>query len=136
MVAHHVQLSLLQWVLPCHMHIMTGKLCNMMFSDQSIYPLALKMKHVTLTCCCRSETDVLLLLRNSKHNDKTWGLPGGNADKGERVLDTAKREATEEMGSMPLCNVSGQILTRCMQSLAACNLWTKKQALPLSSDCT
>ena len=92
------------------------------------------MEHLIQTCCCRSGTDVLLLLRKSKHNDKTWGLPGGNADKGERILDTAKREATEEMGSMPSCNVSGQILTRCLQSLAACTFLTISQALPLSSD--
>ena len=108
----------------------------MVISDKSIHPLALKTEHMMLACCCRSGTDVLLLLRNSKHNDKTWGLPGGNADKGERILDTAKREATEEMGSMPSCNVSGQILTRCMQSLAACKFGTIKQAMSLSSDRT
>lgn len=62
---------------------------------------------------CRSDTDVLLLLRNSKHNDMTWGLPGGNAEAGDAsLLDTARREAGEEMGSMPPCNVSGQILTK------------------------
>jgi hypothetical protein len=32
------------------------------------------------------EGEVLLLLRNSKHNDKTWGLPGGNCDPGETPL--------------------------------------------------
>ena len=118
------------------MHMVIGMLCNTIFSDKSIHPLALKTEHVMSTCCCRSGTDVLLLLRSSKHNDKTWGLPGGNADKGERILDTAKREATEEMGSMPSCNVSGQILTRCMQSLPACTFGTVKQAMPLFPDCT
>ena len=92
----------------------------------------LGIEHVMTFHWCRSGTDVLLLLRNSKHNDKTWGLPGGNSDKGERILDTAEREATEEMGSMPSCSVSGQILTRCMQSLPVCVLWTVGQALPLS----
>ena len=79
---------------------------------------------------------MLLLLRNSKHNDKTWGLPGGNSDKGERILDTAKREATEEMGSMPSCDVLGQILTRCTQSTAAYVFWTVEQARPLSRHCS
>ena len=118
------------------MHMIIDMLCNTIFSDKTTHPLALKIEHVTLTCCCRSGKDVLLLLRNSKHNDKTWGLPGGNSDKGERILDTAKREATEEMGSMPSCNVSGQILTRCVQSLAACTFSTIEQALPLSPDRT
>ena len=62
---------------------------------------------------CRSGTDVLLLLRNSKHNDFTWGLPGGNAESGDASLvDTAKREGREEMGTVPPCNVSAQILTK------------------------
>ena len=56
---------------------------------------------------------MLLLLRNSKHNDNTWGLPGGNAEPGDAsLLETAQREAREEMGSFPPCNVSGQILTK------------------------
>ena len=42
------------------------------------------------------------MLRSSKHNDKTWGLPGGNADVGDAsLLETAKREAIEEMGMLP-----------------------------------
>lgn len=61
---------------------------------------------------CRSGDEVLLLRRNSKHNDNTWGLPGGNAEADDTHLQaTATREATEEMGSIPACNVSGQILT-------------------------
>ncbi|KAK9908333.1 hypothetical protein WJX75_006239 [Coccomyxa subellipsoidea] len=59
-----------------------------------------------------SGDEVLLLRRNSKHNDNTWGLPGGNAEADDTHLQaTAIREATEEMGSVPACNVSGQILT-------------------------
>ena len=118
------------------MHMIIGMLCNMMFSEKRMHLLVLIIKHVMLTSYCRSGTDVLLLLRNSKHNDKTWGLPGGNSDKGERILDTAKREATEEMGSMPSCNVSGQILTRCLQSLAVRVFGIVEQASPLSSDRT
>ena len=56
---------------------------------------------------------MLLLLRNSKHNDLTWGLPGGNSESGDAsLLDTAKREGREEMGAVPPCNVSAQILTK------------------------
>ena len=29
---------------------------------------------------CQDTGDVLLLLRNSIHNNRTWGLAGGNAD--------------------------------------------------------
>jgi 8-oxo-dGTP pyrophosphatase MutT (NUDIX family) len=48
------------------------------------------------------EDEVLLLLRNSKHNDNTWGLPGGNVEEGDASLfETAKRESTEELGPLP-----------------------------------
>mmetsp|Transcript_9875 Transcript_9875/g.16963 ORF Transcript_9875/g.16963 Transcript_9875/m.16963 type:complete len:148 (-) Transcript_9875:302-745(-) len=48
------------------------------------------------------ENEVLLLLRNSKHNDNTWGLPGGNVEEGDASLfETAKRESTEELGPLP-----------------------------------
>lgn len=57
---------------------------------------------------------MLLLLRKSKHNDNTWGLPGGNADDADAdLLATAMREGAEEMGGVPPCNVSGQVLTKC-----------------------
>ena len=43
-----------------------------------------------------------MLLRNSKHNHNTWGLPGGNADREDDELwQTALREATEEMTTVP-----------------------------------
>ena len=45
---------------------------------------------------------MLLLLRNSKHNDMTWGLPGGNKEEGDAdAFGTARREATEELGPLP-----------------------------------
>ncbi len=53
------------------------------------------------------------MLRNSKHNDRTWGLPGGNADPHDASLRaTATREATEEMGSLPEYEVLTEILTK------------------------
>ena len=45
--------------------------------------------------------ELLLLLRSSKHNDSTWRLPGGNADRGETLEAVALREAVEEMGGLP-----------------------------------
>jgi len=54
----------------------------------------------------------LLLKRNSKHNDNTWGLPGGNAEDGENMAEAAEREAREEIGSYPALAVLDYILTR------------------------
>ena len=61
-----------------------------------------------------SSGHVLLLLRNSKHNDKTWGLPGGNSENDdETLLQTAVREAGEEMGPLPAgYEVKREVLTR------------------------
>ena len=54
-----------------------------------------------------------MLLRNSKHNNNTWGLPGGNVeDDDTNLLVTAKREAQEEMGSVPEAAFLNQILTK------------------------
>ena len=64
-------------------------------------------------CFCSSGSEVLLLLRNSKHNNNTWGLPGGNVeDEDSDLLVTAKREAEEEMGSVPEAAFQNQILTK------------------------
>ncbi len=60
----------------------------------------------------RSGGEVLLLKRSSAHNDQKWGLPGGNVEEGDKdLIDTAKREATEEMGTLPPFDVKGEILT-------------------------
>ncbi len=61
----------------------------------------------------RSDDDyVLLLLRNSLHNDNTWGLPGGNCDAHDISLQaTALREATEELGPLPPLRVLSSHLT-------------------------
>ena len=64
----------------------------------------------TPTCSCSGQ--VLLLLRNSKHNDKTWGLPGGNVEEGEELLQAAMREATEEMGHTPEHRIIREIITK------------------------
>lgn len=64
-----------------------------------------------LLLCCRG--DVLLLLRNSRHNDRTWGLPGGNCDPEDTSLQaTAVREAREELGLLPPLAVARECLTR------------------------
>lgn len=56
---------------------------------------------------------VLLLKRNSKHNDNTWTVPGGNVDDTDSsLLGTATREAMEELGSVPPFEVKAQITTK------------------------
>lgn len=60
-----------------------------------------------------SGSELLLLLRNSKHNNNTWGLPGGNVEiEDSDLLVTAKREAQEEMGGVPEARFQNQILTK------------------------
>lgn len=60
----------------------------------------------------RCEDAVLLLLRNSRHNDNHWGLPGGNWEPGDAgAQETATREATEEMGLLPPLRVLSSHLT-------------------------
>ena len=57
--------------------------------------------------------DVLLLLRNSRHNNSTWGLPGGNRDPEDATLEaTALRETEEEVGPLPPLTVARQCLTQ------------------------
>lgn len=64
-------------------------------------------------CVCSSGSELLLLLRNSKHNNNTWGLPGGNVEDDDTdLLVTAKREAQEEMGSVPEATFENQVLTK------------------------
>lgn len=60
------------------------------------------------------DRECLLLLRAGNHNAGTWGLPGGNAEAGDNgnLLETAKREATEEMGELPAFDVVGEVLTK------------------------
>lgn len=73
------------------------------------------MRNVPQSCAvsCSSGTELLLLLRDSKHNNNTWGLPGGNVeDEDTDLLVTAKREAQEEMGSLPEAAFQNQILTK------------------------
>ena len=58
-----------------------------------------------------SPPSVLLLQRKSKHHDRAWGLPGGNSEKedGGSLLNTATREAKEEMGGVPPLTVRDRI---------------------------
>jgi len=44
----------------------------------------------------------LLIKRRSKHNDRAWDFPGGQADATDANLaQTALREAMEELGALP-----------------------------------
>ena len=46
-------------------------------------------------------------------NPCTLGLPGGNSDPGDvDLLNTALREAGEEMGGAPRFTVAGEVLTK------------------------
>ena len=44
-----------------------------------------------LLLTCLETGDVMLLLRNSSHNDRTWGLPGGNADEEDGARSAPNR---------------------------------------------
>lgn len=43
----------------------------------------------------------LYLLRNDERNPGTWGLPGGKAKSNETLLETIRRECSEELGFVP-----------------------------------
>lgn len=43
----------------------------------------------------------LYLLRNDPKNPNTWGLPGGKGEPGETLMETIKRECSEELGHYP-----------------------------------
>lgn len=78
-----------------------------------VFSLVLQKHTLEIPVTCSSGNEVLLLLRNSKHNNNTWGLPGGNVeDEDTNLLVTAKREAQEEMGSVPEAAFQNQILTK------------------------
>lgn len=57
---------------------------------------------------------ILLLKRStSSGNPGTWGLPGGGKDKGETADMAARREALEEMSTLPEYEVCGEIKVAC-----------------------
>lgn len=67
----------------------------------------------SLDVCCSCNGKVLLLKRQSTHNNQTWALPGGNVEANDgSLLGTATREAHEELGSVPPFDVKAQILTK------------------------
>ncbi|KAI3435953.1 hypothetical protein D9Q98_002011 [Chlorella vulgaris] len=74
-------------------------------------PVAEKLGAGLLLTC---DGEVLLLKRTSNHNHGTWGLPGGNADGTDvSLLETARREAVEEMGpNLPPFEVVAEVPTR------------------------
>ena len=65
-----------------------------------------------------------MLLRNSKHNHNTWGLPGGNADREDdgNLKTTAVREAMEEMTVLPEYDVRGAVRLL-LASIAQIDSW-------------
>ena len=72
--------------------------------------LPLEKRGAGILLMCGGE--VLLLLRNSRHNNSPWGLPGGNCDPEDASLRaTAVREAQEEVGTLPPLRVVRECLT-------------------------
>ena len=68
-------------------------------------------KGAGLLLSCNNE--LLLLLRNSRHNNRTWGLPGGNCDAEDASLQAcAVREALEELGTLPPLHLVREFLTK------------------------
>lgn len=48
----------------------------------------------------RKDNQILLGLRGKRrYGAQTWGLPGGHMEHGERLVETARREAQEELGA-------------------------------------
>lgn len=76
-----------------------------------VQQLSLRLSRYLLNC--RHDDKFLLLLRHSQHNNNTWGLPGGNVEQLDLdLLETARREGTEEMGELPRFEVLTEIKTR------------------------
>ena len=73
--------------------------------------------------CCRSADKVLLLEKNSKHSDKKWELPGGKFKPVDwTLLDTASREAREELGDVPQYELLTEIKTRQVSPITSAHL--------------
>lgn len=73
-------------------------------------PPASEKRGAGLLLLCEGE--LLLLLRRSTHNDRHWGLPGGNVEARDPTLQaTALREATEELGALPPLQLLAELLT-------------------------
>jgi 8-oxo-dGTP pyrophosphatase MutT (NUDIX family) len=107
--------------------------------EERAAPVETEKRGAGLLLRCAASGDCLLLLRCSRHNDRTWGLPGGNAEPGDGAAraagsasgaqyadaarsrcaaggdlrSTALREATEELGPLPRLDATAPgILTR------------------------
>lgn len=56
---------------------------------------------------------ILVLKRSARvSNPGTWGLPGGQRDRGEAPAVAARREAVEELGGLPPSHVVGALRVR------------------------
>ncbi len=61
--------------------------------------------HLGVKALIRSPNKEILLLERSLFNKNYWDLPGGRLQKGESLLQTLKREITEETGLNDIGNV-------------------------------
>lgn len=74
------------------------------------FPLTILLRQIY-----RCDGKVLLLKRSlTSGNPGTWGLPGGNADPEDEgdLLVTARREASEELTTVPNFQVIDKLLTK------------------------
>jgi len=56
--------------------------------------------HKTVSIIIKKDNRFILVKRANKPEKNFWAFPGGHVEKGERIIDAAKREALEEVGKV------------------------------------
>jgi uncharacterized protein len=71
-------------------------------SSNDIHKLAKTEQGAGILFVCMDDNTVLLAKRSQSVSEPgTWGVPGGTLEPGENTVQAAKREAIEELGSLP-----------------------------------
>ncbi|MBN1585367.1 NUDIX domain-containing protein, partial [Candidatus Uhrbacteria bacterium] len=71
-------------------HIFAGRRIHLEWHESDTYPNDIPVSQVT-GFCVNERGDILLV-----KNRRGWGFPGGHPEGGETVLETLKREVSEE----------------------------------------